>query len=207
MHHRRMKTYAVAWVDSSTKLRTRVYRAGGGNPTWHDKFLFSKTSAFSIEINAIGIFRDRLIGSVRVLINNFLPTSTAAMMRFFFAAFLIRSPSEDSFGILNIGGMVLDAYDGFRALSKVSAIDYHDLTGLNLDGKHHSRTKKSNAKVRDIIKYIPSHDSGDKSKADDSLTSLSSPLEGRSEDHGVVTPEKETLFDEEKEEIINVNME
>ncbi|XP_022741895.1 uncharacterized protein LOC111293422 [Durio zibethinus] len=67
--HRRMKTYAVAWVDSFTKLHTRVDRVGGKNPTWNDKFLFnvspqfllSKTSAVSTEIYAIGFFRDRLV--------------------------------------------------------------------------------------------------------------------------------------------------
>ncbi|GAU13608.1 hypothetical protein TSUD_347120 [Trifolium subterraneum] len=37
---RRFQTYALTWIDSSTKLRTRVDKIGGQNPTWNDKFLF-----------------------------------------------------------------------------------------------------------------------------------------------------------------------
>ncbi|XP_022740768.1 uncharacterized protein LOC111292593 [Durio zibethinus] len=212
--HRHMKTYAVVWVDSSTKLHTRVDRVAGENPTWNDKFLFKvssqflfgKTSAISVEIYTVGIFRDRLIGSVRLLISSFLTiSSTAATMKTpAFAARLIQSPSGDFLGTLNVGGMVLDASAGFQALSKVSGMDYHDLMGENLHGKHHSRTNnKSKATVRDIMEYVPG----------DSLTSSSAPpntvlrelsLKGRNEDdHGVLPPEKETLF----EEITSVNVE
>ncbi|XP_022741894.1 uncharacterized protein LOC111293420 [Durio zibethinus] len=183
--HRRMKTYVVAWVDSFTKLHTRVDPVGGKNPTWNDKFLFkvspqfllSKTSAVSIEIYAIGFFRDRLVGRVRFLISNFLPTASAAAMKTpAFAAYLIRSPSGSGgfFGTLNIGRMVLDPSVGFQALNEVSAIDYHDLTGENLDVKHHPRTNKSKAALKDIMESIPS-DSDDQLKAGDSLTSSSSP--------------------------------
>ncbi|XP_022775524.1 uncharacterized protein LOC111317334 [Durio zibethinus] len=205
--HRHMKTYAVAWVDSSTKLHTRVDRVGGQNPTWNDKFLFevspqflfSKTSVLSIEVYAVGFFRDRLVGSIRILIGNLLLIASAAAMKTpSFAVYLIRCPSSSGgfFGTLNIGGMVFDASVRFQALSKVSAIDYHGLIGENLDCKNQPRTNKSKAPVKHIMEYI-SIDSGDQSEAGDSLTSSSSPphtvlirelsLKGRNEDHGVAT--------------------
>nr|GLL31822.1 uncharacterized protein LOC109156029 [Ipomoea trifida] len=34
-----MRTYALAWVDSSAKLRTAVNRFSRENPTCNDKFL------------------------------------------------------------------------------------------------------------------------------------------------------------------------
>ncbi|PQP93593.1 uncharacterized protein Pyn_12934 [Prunus yedoensis var. nudiflora] len=37
---RRMQTYALAWVDSAHKLRSRVDKIGASNPTWNDRFLF-----------------------------------------------------------------------------------------------------------------------------------------------------------------------
>ncbi|XVF24370.1 hypothetical protein REPUB_Repub13aG0122300 [Reevesia pubescens] len=221
--HRRMKSYAVVWVDSSTKLRTRVDCVGGENPTWNDKFLFKvspqflfgQSSAVSVEIYTVGIFRDKLIGNVRILISNFLPTTSPASMRIpVFSAYLIHNPSGDFFGTLNVGGMVLDDSVGFQALSKVSAIDYHGLMGENLDGTHQLRkTNKS--------KVIPVRDGfgDDQSEADGSLTSSPSlpdavlrelSLKGRNEDddHGVLPPDKETLFGEyQKEEITSVNME
>ncbi|KAG2282308.1 hypothetical protein Bca52824_053528 [Brassica carinata] len=40
------------------------------------EFLFSKTSGVSIEICSVGYLRDHLIGTVRFLLSNFLPTAT-----------------------------------------------------------------------------------------------------------------------------------
>lgn len=40
------------------------------------EFLFSKTSGVSIEICSVGYLRDHLIGTVRLLLSNFLPTAT-----------------------------------------------------------------------------------------------------------------------------------
>ncbi|KAE8679545.1 F-box/kelch-repeat protein [Hibiscus syriacus] len=75
-----MKTYALAWIDSAVKLSTCIDRVGGENPTWNDKFLFrvspeflySETSGISIEIFADGIFRDTLVGTVRLLVGNII---------------------------------------------------------------------------------------------------------------------------------------
>ncbi|XVF13906.1 hypothetical protein REPUB_Repub09cG0010100 [Reevesia pubescens] len=219
-HRHHMKTFAVVWIDPSTKLHTQVDCVGAQNPTWNDTFLFKvsphfllgKTSAVSVEIYAVGFFRHKLIGSVRVLISNFLPIASAdAMKTHAFGAYLIRNPSGNSFGILNIGGMVRDASAGFQALTKVSGIDYHYFTGENLDGKRHLRTNniKFKVPVRDILKYIACGFVDDNSEANDSLTSSLS-LKGRKEDigHGVLPPDKEIVFEEDqKEEIFGVNME
>ncbi|XVF13909.1 hypothetical protein REPUB_Repub09cG0010400 [Reevesia pubescens] len=200
--HHHMKTYAVVWVDPSTKLHSRVDRLGAKNPTWNDKFLFEvspqfllgKTSAISVEIYAVA----------------------AAMKTPAFGAYLIGNPSGDSFRTLNIGGMVLDPSADFRALSKVSGVDYHYLTGENLDDKHHLRTNnKSKAPVTDIMEYIPGDN---QSEADDSIASSSAPphtvvrdlilKDTNEDDHGVLPPEKETLIEEDqKEEITSINME
>ncbi|GMJ14241.1 hypothetical protein HRI_005093300 [Hibiscus trionum] len=178
--NRQTKTYAIAWVDPSTKLRTRIDRIGGENPTWNDKFLFKVspdflsrvTSAVSVEIYAVGFFRDKLIGTVRILISSVLPTASSAPA---FAAFLIRSPSGEFFGTLNVGAMVVNGFTGFRALSKASAVDYHDLGGENLAGKQLiNRSKnKSKATVRDIPGSTSSDSSVHQSELTESLTSPS----------------------------------
>jgi hypothetical protein len=82
---RNFQTYALTWIDSSTKLRTRVDKIGGQNPTWNDKFLFritpeflaSETSGVSVAIYAVGTFRDHLVGTVRFSISNILSSSSA----------------------------------------------------------------------------------------------------------------------------------
>ncbi|KAK8546885.1 hypothetical protein V6N13_093924 [Hibiscus sabdariffa] len=177
---RQSKTYAIAWVDPSKKLRTRVDRTGGENPTWNDKFLFKVspdflsrvTSAVSVKIYAVGIVRDKLIGTVRILISSVLPTASSAPA---FAAFLIRSPSGEFFGTLNVGAMVVTEFTGFRALSKASAVDYHDLCGENLAGKQLiiRSANKSKATVRDIPGSIPSDSSVHQLDHSESLTSPS----------------------------------
>ena len=43
---RRVRAYTVAWADPAHKLRTAVDRAGGGAPTWNDRFLFRVDDAF-----------------------------------------------------------------------------------------------------------------------------------------------------------------
>ncbi|TYJ08896.1 hypothetical protein E1A91_A11G103600v1 [Gossypium mustelinum] len=67
-----MKTYALAWNDSSFELRTCIDRDGNENPTWKDQFPFKvssdflshETSGVSIEIFAVGFLRDTLIQGV-----------------------------------------------------------------------------------------------------------------------------------------------
>ncbi|KAJ0265202.1 A_IG0024 protein [Hirschfeldia incana] len=112
---RRLQTYASVWVDSSDKLRTRIDRIGAENPIWNDKFVFqvsseflsSETSGVSIEIYAVGYLRDHLIGTVRFLVSNFLPTAAEKVPSL--VALQIRRLSGKFHGVLNIAAMVIDA--------------------------------------------------------------------------------------------------
>ncbi|KAL1295665.1 hypothetical protein AAHE18_19G228000 [Arachis hypogaea] len=69
---RRLQTYALTWIDPSTKLRTRVDKDGDHNSTWNNKFLASDTSGISVAIYDVGTFRNHLIGTIRFLISNIL---------------------------------------------------------------------------------------------------------------------------------------
>ncbi|KAG9446681.1 hypothetical protein H6P81_012809 [Aristolochia fimbriata] len=133
---RRLHTYAVAWVDPSAKLRTRVDRVGFENPTWNDKFIFrvtpdflaSDSSAVSVEIYSLGYLRDALIGTVRFLVGDAHLLSRGGVPSF--AALQIRSPSGSFDGILNIGAVVL-ADAGRGALLRSPALGFEDLMGKN----------------------------------------------------------------------------
>ncbi|KAL2454698.1 Calcium-dependent lipid-binding (CaLB domain) family protein [Abeliophyllum distichum] len=78
---KKMKTYAVAWVNRHRKLSSRVDSEGNTNPTWNDKFVFrvdeeflrQDTSAVMIEIYAARWFRNTLVGTVRILVGNLIP--------------------------------------------------------------------------------------------------------------------------------------
>lgn len=150
---RRLRTYAVTWINESTKLRTRVDKIGGQNPTWNDKFLFrvtseflaSETSGISVAIYAIGTFRDHLVGTVRFLISNIISSSGAVDSAPCFTAVQIRRPSGRFHGVMNIGAMVIDG-SGFPALDKISAIGYHDLMGEKTQLK---RTKTMEMKSKE----------------------------------------------------------
>ncbi|XP_007051663.2 PREDICTED: uncharacterized protein LOC18614044 [Theobroma cacao] len=172
---RRMQTYALAWIDSSVKLRTCVDRVGGENPTWNDKFLFkvsseflsSETSGISVEIFAVGVLRDSLVGTVRFLVSNFLPSGSAfnAAKTHSFNAVQIRRPSGRFQGVLNIGATVLDgAY--VPSWTGVSAMGFRDLIG------HRSLKKSKSALPISRENLFP--DSDDQSDGCDSTTSSSS---------------------------------
>ncbi|KAL3828302.1 hypothetical protein ACJIZ3_017104 [Penstemon smallii] len=141
---RKMRTYATAWVNQNRKLSSCVDAEGNNNPTWNDKFVFRvdddflqrDSSAVMIEIYAEHWFRDKLIGTVRVLIGNLIPPSTRSNnhnhrpigMRC--VALQVRRPSGRPQGILNIGVAVLDgsmrSMPLYTQLSS-SAVGYRDL--------------------------------------------------------------------------------
>nr|DAD21190.1 TPA_asm: hypothetical protein HUJ06_022653 [Nelumbo nucifera] len=117
---RRMQTYAVAWVNSTIKLHTRV-----------DHFIFRVSSAFLstifIEIYVIGYLKDTFIGTVRFLIGNCLSSSVPS-----FSALQIHRPSSDRFhNVFNIGAMVIKNRTDFMALNGFSAIRCRELMGKN----------------------------------------------------------------------------
>ncbi|XP_010556931.1 PREDICTED: uncharacterized protein LOC104826097 [Tarenaya hassleriana] len=151
---RKMKTYAIAWVNSERRLATRVDYSGGSNPTWNDKFVFrvneeflyADTSAVMIEIYALHWFRDVHVGTVRVLISNLIPPSRRPGYRtgnneyrrstpppgMRFVALQVRRTSGRPQGILNIGVGLLDG--SMRSMPLYthmdsSAVGYRDLLG------------------------------------------------------------------------------
>ncbi|GMH17282.1 hypothetical protein Nepgr_019123 [Nepenthes gracilis] len=157
---RRLRTYAVAWVDSSSKLRTRIDRVGADHPTWNDRFIFrvssdflhSETSGVTVEIFAVGVLKDPLIGTVRFLISNFLPTSFSldsvsedpkipGIGIPAFNAFQIRRASGRYHGVLNVGVMVLTNGADFAGLNGVAAIGYRDLMGMNFKRQSNGRSR------------------------------------------------------------------
>lgn len=180
---RNFQTYALTWIDSSTKLRTRVDKIGGQNPTWNDKFLFritpeflaSETSGVSVAIYAVGTFRDHLVGTVRFLISNILSSSSAdsGNRTPCFSAVQIRRPSGSFCGILNIGAMVVDG-SGFPALEKISAIGYHDLMGEKIK---HRRKKLLEQKPKEVTvagEEVSSESCDAESSVDEGSTTTSS---------------------------------
>ncbi|KAF8379639.1 hypothetical protein HHK36_029082 [Tetracentron sinense] len=180
---RRMQTYALAWVDSSTKLRTRIDRIGGENPTWNDKFIFrvsadflsNDTSAVSVEIYAVGYLKDPLIGTVRFLISNCLSAAfsfTSGIGTPSFTALQIRRPSGRFHGVLNLGVMVINGSD-FAALTEISAIGYRDLMGEN---RRRHRDRRGRPPKREQYPGGDSceHSCGDSGEYSDDATSSTS---------------------------------
>ncbi|KAK1286552.1 hypothetical protein QJS10_CPB20g02098 [Acorus calamus] len=132
---RRMQTYAVAWVDPSAKLRTRIDRTGGPNPTWNDRFIFRVPRSFlddagdgfgspavSIEIYAVGCIVDSLVGAVRLLIGN-LRLLSRPQRNPSFAAVQVRRESGRFQGVLNVAAMLLSLAP---AAAEAPAIGYRD---------------------------------------------------------------------------------
>lgn len=139
-NRRRMHTYALAWVDPTTKLRTRTDRLGAENPTWNDKFLFrvssdfiaSETSGVTVEIYAVGYIRDYLIGTVRFLLSSCLgkfPANAYSIGTPAFTAVQIRRPSGRFHGVLNIAASFSSSKNSdFVIFNGASAISFRDLT-------------------------------------------------------------------------------
>lgn len=137
---RTMHTYALAWVDPNTKLRSDLDVVGGENPTWNDKFIFrvsqdfinGDTSAVQFQIYAVGYLRDYFIGTVRYILSSSPISSRSGDVIGIpgFSALHIRRPSGNVYGVLNIAATVYNSSD-FPSLSGVSAICFRDLIGKN----------------------------------------------------------------------------
>ncbi|MQL84974.1 hypothetical protein Taro_017476 [Colocasia esculenta] len=142
---RRLKTYAIVWVDPSTKLHTLVDRVGGENPTWNEKFLFrvpagflanDSSSAVHIEIYAVGLLVDSLVGTVDFLVGNQRLLSKP-LGHPSFAAVGIRRPSGRFLGVLNVGTALLPLHRvsslaaDVLLSSRVDAIGYRALMSEN----------------------------------------------------------------------------
>lgn len=143
---RRMQTYALAWVDPSNKLRTRIDRDGAENPSWNDKFLFrvssdfiaSETSGVVVEIYAVGYIRDYPIGTVRFLLSSCLgkfPASADVLGTPAFTAVQIRRPSGRFHGVLNIAASVCSSssMSDFDIFNGSSAVSFRKLMGDEIE--------------------------------------------------------------------------
>ncbi|KAJ8573098.1 hypothetical protein K7X08_009609 [Anisodus acutangulus] len=184
---RRMQTYAILWVDSSTKLRTKIDHHGDENPTWNDKFLFRvspefisrDTSGVSVEIYAVGCIKDDIVGTVRLLISSCLNsnsgTSTATPA---FTAVQVRRPSGRFHGVLNIGAAVYSSND-FSLFNGLTAICFRDLMQEKENSRWRRRRRLSSVgskRSEQLIETVRSFESCDFDFSDgtDSTTSSSS---------------------------------
>lgn len=165
---RKMRTYAVAWVNPDRKLSTRVDLDSHNNPTWNDKFMFRvdedflyrETSAIMIEIYANHWFRDVHVGTVRVIIGNLIPPADhkhhqqhGVQLGMRFVALQVRRRSGRPQGILNIGVALLDASRRSMPLytQTASAVGYSHLMGENNNKDHKKYNHNSNNKENDKI--------------------------------------------------------
>lgn len=185
---RRMQTYALVWVDSANKLRTQIDRVGAENPTWNDKFIFRvgsnflacDTSAVTVEIYSVGIIRDHLVGTVRILISNCLPTADLRSGNFAarspsITAVQIQRPSGRFLGVLNVAAAMINAAD-FAALTGITAIDHRDLMGQSLRRRRGQRQRIAKGEQLSGVESCAQScaDSADYSDGADSTTSSSS---------------------------------
>ncbi|KAK6137766.1 hypothetical protein DH2020_028490 [Rehmannia glutinosa] len=115
-----MQTYAVAWINPTRKHTTRTDQKGHKNPTWNDKFVFSRdgeqilseNATVTVEIYTVSWFRDVLVGMVKVQISDLITPLIRARQNGTkttrFVALQIRRPSGNPQGILNMGVALLD---------------------------------------------------------------------------------------------------
>ncbi|KAL3331925.1 hypothetical protein AABB24_032510 [Solanum stoloniferum] len=130
-----LRTYALTWVNPNRKRTTRVDNHGHNNPNWNDKFSFrvddeflsSDSSAIHVEIYTVSWFRDILVGTVKVILNNVVnPFENTSNQSKKFLALQIRRPSGNPQGILNMGVALIDK-------SKRSMPLFSEITPLSLD--------------------------------------------------------------------------
>jgi hypothetical protein len=124
---RRVRAYAVAWVDGAHKLRTGVDRAGGEAPTWNDRFLFrvggaflrSDTAAVTVEVRGagggpLGVGGDPVLGLTRIVVSTFVRPGGGCRQ---VAALLLRRPrSLRPQGIVNVAVALLDTARAARTV-------------------------------------------------------------------------------------------
>ncbi|XP_002989504.2 uncharacterized protein LOC9636683 [Selaginella moellendorffii] len=113
-YFQRTRAYAVAWIDSQheTKLSTPVDRKGGRNPSWNAILTFyvdtddlverhGINAGMTIEIYTKAWVRDKLIGSVRVLIADLVKGMRES--KGLCLSFMVIRPSGLRKGLLNLG--------------------------------------------------------------------------------------------------------
>ncbi|XP_009591729.1 uncharacterized protein [Nicotiana tomentosiformis] len=153
-----LRTYALTWINPNKKRSTRIDNEGHNNPSWNDKFsfkvndefLYSETSAVHVEIYTVSWFRDVLVGTVHVLLNNLInPFVNSNGKRF--VALQIRRPSGNPQGILNMGVSLINSSMKSMPLicSEImnpSSLNYRDI----LDKKINENYQVDDEKQRQI---------------------------------------------------------
>ncbi|GAA0142946.1 hypothetical protein Leryth_008717 [Lithospermum erythrorhizon] len=149
---KKLRTYAITYINPERKLRTRIDQNGQINPQWNDKFVFrvddnflnSDTSAVMIDIYALGWLKDVKVGSIRVLISNLIPPDVrvkgGSSKRF--VALQIRRSSGRPQGILNMGVSLLD--NTMRTMPLYiqlcgSSLGFQDLTDVKMYKQYANR--------------------------------------------------------------------
>ncbi|KAK4717348.1 hypothetical protein R3W88_015686 [Solanum pinnatisectum] len=148
-----LRTYALTWINPNRKRSTKVDNDGHNNPTWNDKFsfkvneefLYSENSAVHVEIYNVSWFRDVLVGTINVQLNNLInpcvnfqnPSNGKR-----FVALQIRRPSGNPQGILNMGVAIIES--SMRSMPLIckeiidpSSLDYRDILDKKMSENYH----------------------------------------------------------------------
>lgn len=172
-----LRTYALTWVDPNRKRTTRVDNQGHNNPNWNDKFTFrvndeflnSDTSAVHVEIYTVSWFRDILVGTVKVFLNNILsnrstsPSPSNQSKKF--VALQIRRPSGNPQGILNMGVALIDkskrSMPLFNEISPLS-MDHRDILDRKINAQEEDdiNKKEDEVQISNRIQMWQSHSLG-----------------------------------------------
>lgn len=110
---KKMRCYAVAYMDPDHKASTSIDQEGVINPTWNEKLLLTTDdellsnvlAAITVEIYSYSHIRDRLVGTARILISELLTGGDPAKPSdnpIQCLAVQVRRPSGRPQGILNI---------------------------------------------------------------------------------------------------------
>ena len=143
----KVHAYAIAWIQTHTRITTHVDMEGDINPTWNttmtflvDKHLLhdERSTIISIQIFNKGSIKDTLLGTVGIVLSNIYARgkSRGGIQ---YCALQIRRPSFRAQGILNIGSMILENDDRILLLPRTTKedfdINYSD--GSQISSPHH----------------------------------------------------------------------
>ena len=128
----KVHAYAIAWIQTHTRITTHVDMEGDINPTWNttmtflvDKHLLhdERSTIISIQIFNNGRMKDTLLGTIGIVLSNIYDRgkSRGGIQ---YCALQIRRPSGRAQGILNIGSMILEDDDRILLLPRTSKEEF-----------------------------------------------------------------------------------
>ena len=109
-----MQTYAVTWVNPNRRRTTQTDTHGHKNPEWTEKFIFRLNkdemgnATLTTEIYTLSWFRDVLVGTVHVPVNELITPLLLRDRHMHFVTLQVRRPSGAPHGKLNMGVALLD---------------------------------------------------------------------------------------------------